>query len=48
MQTLTEILTKLYNSLEKQSAKVRKSTIEVMIEGCKKGNEQKLRHNTQL
>ena len=48
MQTLTEILTKLYNILEKQSAKVRKSTIEVMIEGCKKGNEQELYHNTQL
>ncbi len=48
MQTLAELLTGLYNILEKQSAKVQKSTIEVMIEGCKKGNEQELCHNTQL
>ena len=33
---------------ENCGAKIQKSTIEVMIEEYKKGNEQELRHNTQL
>ena len=39
-----------FNLLNKENcdAKIEKSTIEVMIEEYKKGNEQALRHNTQL